>query len=252
MSTAPETIRAGGIHCWDDLVGHEHAPNVHMLHDAFLAGDWRRRLLLLGEYGFGKTSFAKFLVAAGACLQREPATGNPCWSCFNCRRIASGVSGPEDFSFWEVDCQGLSAETAREYRSEFETAPDDRYAAVFFDEFGGASPPAIATFKKFLDGFGGLVIAATTHDEVQNIPAPVHERFQKFHLGTPEPNEVAEYLKRKCVAWEISATPELINEVVTVSQGSVRECLRIVAEAALETNRELNSSHIVGHRQQSH
>ena len=252
MSTAPETIRAGGVHGWEDLVGHVHAPHVQMLHNAFIAGDWRRRLLLLGDFGFAKTSFARFLIAAAACLQGEPATANPCWSCSNCMRIARGVGGPEDFSYWEVDCQGLSAERAREYRNEFEMVPDDRFAAVFFDEFGGASPQAMATFKKFLDGFGGLVIAATTHDEVKNIPAPVHERFQKFHLGTPEPTEVAEYLRRKCVTWEIRATREQINEVVNVSQGSFRECLRILAEAANEPNRELKRSHIVAHRQQVH
>ncbi|MEQ9380122.1 MAG: hypothetical protein RJP95_04615 [Pirellulales bacterium] len=252
MSTAPETIRAGGVHGWEDLVGHVHAAHVQMLHSAFLAGDWRRHLLLLGEFGFGKSSFARFLIAAAACLQREPETANPCWSCFNCKQIADGVSGPDVFSFWEVDCQGLSAECAREYRSEFEMVPDDRYAAVFFDEFGGASPPAMSTFKKFLDGFGGLVIAATTHGEVQNIPAPVHERFEKFCLGTPEPAEVAEYLKRKCVAWEIVAAPELIDEVVNVSQGSFRECLRIIAEAANAPNRELNRSHLINHRQPAH
>jgi len=247
MAASAEQIRTHGIRTWDDLIGRSNRAKLGAIRNAFLAGDLRRKLLLVGCFGFGKTVLARYLIAVAFCLHRKAANDIPCWECSHCYRIRPDANGAGEFSFWEIDCQGMSAEKARDHRDAFEEIPDERQSSVFLDELGGASEAALATFKKFLDSYEGLVVAATTTEELRNIPGPIRERFQVIELSAPSAGELAAHLTSKCAEWEIDADGLILEEVVKASRGSFRRSLRMVAEAANQDDRILTRQHIALH-----
>ncbi|MDQ2979968.1 MAG: DNA polymerase III subunit gamma/tau [Acidobacteriota bacterium] len=210
-----------------DLVGQEAVAKT--LANAISEGRVAPAYLLTGPRGVGKTSTARLLARALNCDKGPTVT--PCGECASCREI---LSRGESLDVHEIDgASNRKIENARELIETVRYAPQrDRYRIAIIDEVHMLTTEAFNALLKTLEEpppHARFILAST---ELHKIPATIVSRCQRFGFRALTEAEIADQLTRVASEEKIAVTPGAIALLATSAEGSMRDGLSLLDQAA--------------------
>lgn len=219
-----------------EVLGQEHV--VRALMGAVREGRLAHAFLFCGPRGTGKTSMARILAKMVNC-ERGP-TPEPCGTCAQCVAIREG----QHLDVVEIDAASHGGvEDARELREKAPTTPvQGREKVYIIDEAQRLSREAFdALLKVFEEPPPGVrFVLATT--EPHKMPPTIVGRCQRFDFHRGSTELVAEHLLRVAGAEGISLTPGAAQSIARQSEGSFRDALSLLDQAAVLGDREIDEA----------
>ena len=228
---------------FSELIGQDTL--VRTLSNALTLGRLAHAFILTGVRGIGKTSTARLLAKGLNCIGVDGNGGptlEPCGQCEPCQAIASG----RHVDVLEMDAAShTGVDDAREiiegvgYR-----AVSARYKIYIIDEVHMMSKNAFNALLKTLEEPPDAVkfIFATT--EIRKVPVTILSRCQRYDLRRVPMVMLAEHLASVCTKEAIDAHPEALTMIARAAEGSVRDALSLLDQAAAMTADSLTAEMI--------
>ncbi|MEE1013955.1 MAG: DNA polymerase III subunit gamma/tau [Clostridia bacterium] len=220
---------------FDDVVGQKHVSDT--LKTGIATGRIAHAYLFCGTRGTGKTSTAKIFSRAVNC--ENPQNGEPCNECPTCRGILDGSI----LDVYEMDAaSNRGVENIREIRDEVIYTPAGcTYKVYIIDEVHMLTAEAFNALLKTLEEppKHALFILATT--EPHKIPATVLSRCQRFDFRRIGVDDIAGRLSQIAKAEGIGATPDALELVAELGDGSMRDALSLLDQCAAFGYEELTT-----------
>ncbi len=221
---------------FEDVVGQNHVSDT--LKTGIATGRIAHAYLFCGTRGTGKTSTAKIFSRAVNC--ENPQNGEPCNECDTCRGILDGSI----LDVYEMDAaSNRSIEDIRVIRDEVIYTPAGcTYKVYIIDEVHMLTTEAFNALLKTLEEPPGhaLFILATT--EPHKIPATVLSRCQRFDFRRIGVDDIASRLTQIAKTEGIGATPDALELVAELGDGSMRDALSLLDQCAAYGYEELTAA----------
>jgi DNA polymerase III subunit gamma/tau len=211
----------------DQVLGQEHV--VRALAGAVREGRLAHAFLFAGPRGTGKTSSARILAKMVNC-ERGP-TADPDGTCEQCRRIEGGTH----LDVVEIDAASHGGvDDARELRERAPTAPaQGREKVYIIDEAQRLSREAFdALLKVFEEPPPGVRFVLCT-TEAHKMPPTIVGRCQKFEFRRVPAQTIAAHLGTVAEQEAFALDPAAAEMIARESEGSVRDALSLLDQAAL-------------------
>ena len=219
---------------FSELIGQDAL--VRTLQNALSLGRLAHAFVLTGVRGVGKTSTARLLARGLNCIGSDGEGGptlEPCGVCEPCRSIAAG----HHVDVLEIDAAShTGVDDAREIIEGVGYCPvSGRYKIYIIDEVHMMSKSAFNALLKTLEEPPDNVkfIFATT--EIRKVPVTILSRCQRFDLRRVSTEQLATHLQSICERESISADSEAITAIARAAEGSVRDSLSLLDQAAAMT-----------------
>lgn len=205
------------------IVGQEHI--VKTLKNQIKSGRVSHAYLFCGTRGTGKTSTAKIFARAINCLH-PTADGEPCNTCAICQAILAGRS----VNVIEIDAaSNNSVDNIREIREEVKYAPTEGiYKVYIIDEVHMLSNSAFNALLKTLEEPPEHVIFILATTDPQKVPATILSRCQRFDFRRITATDIAHTLTGYLAEEGFVATPDAIQYVAQLGDGSLRDALSLL------------------------
>ena len=219
---------------FSELIGQDAL--VRTLSNALTLGRLAHAFALTGVRGIGKTSTARLLAKGLNCIGADGNGGptlEPCGQCEPCQAIASG----RHVDVLEMDAAShTGVDDAREIIEGVGYRPvSARYKIYIIDEVHMMSKNAFNALLKTLEEPPDAVkfIFATT--EIRKVPVTILSRCQRYDLRRVPAVMLADHLASICVKESIDAPPETLAMIARAAEGSVRDALSLLDQAAAMT-----------------
>lgn len=203
-----------------DVIGQD--PIVTTLTNQIKLGRIGHAYLFTGSRGIGKTSCARIFARAVNCL--HPVNGSPCGECEVCKKLAV-----DNVDIIEMDAASNNGvDDARDIREKVKYLPVAcKYKVYIIDEAhmltGGAFNALLKTIEEPPDHV--IFILATT--EPQKLPQTILSRCIRFDFRLVPTDILAKHIARIYDAEGINYTPEAVEEIARLGDGSVRDALSV-------------------------
>lgn len=226
---------------FSEVVGAINQRRLERLQRTLLKGRLPTPLLLVGVFGYGKTSIARLLLKSLCCQQRDPTTADPCNTCKWCRCFGKFYNGyGEPYRRCEYNCGTFNREATLALLDEFQFDSD---VALFLDEFHRLHEQHCQEpLLKFVEDFDGLLIAAIMEDRLGEVIPPLRERFELIQVSPPEEEEMVDFFTKMGDVWKVRATQDVLKFMVKESGKSFRFGIKAHAAAADEPDRTLTKT----------
>ena len=228
---------------FSELIGQEAL--VRTLGNALTLGRLAHAFVLTGVRGVGKTSTARLLARGLNCIGEDgngEATLEPCGTCEPCQAIGAG----RHVDVLEIDAAShTGVDDAREIIEGVGYRPvSARFKIYIIDEVHMMSKSAFNALLKTLEEPPDNVkfIFATT--EIRKVPVTILSRCQRFDLRRVPADELAGHLTRICERENINAEAEAVTAIARAAEGSVRDALSLLDQAAAMTADKLSPDSI--------
>jgi len=228
---------------FSELIGQEAL--VRTLGNALTLGRLAHAFVLTGVRGVGKTSTARLLARGLNCIGKDgngEATLEPCGTCEPCQAIGAG----RHVDVLEIDAAShTGVDDAREIIEGVGYRPvSARFKIYIIDEVHMMSKSAFNALLKTLEEPPDNVkfIFATT--EIRKVPVTILSRCQRFDLRRVPADELAGHLTRICERENINAEAEAVTAIARAAEGSVRDALSLLDQAAAMTADKLSPDSI--------
>ncbi len=207
---------------FDDVIGQSHITNT--ICNEIRSGRVAHAYLFTGTRGTGKTSTAKILSRAVNCL--SPIDGNPCNECELCKTIINETC----LDVQEIDAaSNTGVENIRDIISQVQYHPSmGKYKVFIIDEVHMLSKGAFNALLKTLEEPPAHVLFILATTEIQQIPATILSRCQRFDFRTISINDIVENIEKILSNEGISAQRDALEYVAYLGDGSMRDSLSIL------------------------
>ena len=219
---------------FSELIGQDAL--VRTLSNALTLGRLAHAFVLTGVRGIGKTSTARLLAKGLNCIGTDGNGGptlEPCGQCEPCLAIASG----RHVDVLEMDAAShTGVDDAREIIEGVGYRPvSARHKIYIIDEVHMMSKNAFNALLKTLEEPPDAVkfIFATT--EIRKVPVTILSRCQRYDLRRVPAVMLADHLASICAKESIDARPEALAMIARAAEGSVRDALSLLDQAAAMT-----------------
>ena len=211
---------------FDAIVGQEHV--VRALANAFERDRLHHAYLFSGTRGVGKTTIARVFAKCLNC-ERGPAA-KPCGECGVCREIDEG----RHIDLIEVDAASRArVEETRDLLDNVQYAPVRARAKVYLiDEVHMFSRHSFNALLKTLEEPPAHVKFLLATTDPQRLPITIVSRCLQFGLRRLSVEEIAAELDRITKAEEIEAEPPALRVLARAADGSMRDALSLLDQAA--------------------
>ena len=228
---------------FDELIGQESL--VTTLSNALEMGRLAHAFVLTGLRGIGKTTTARIIARGLNCTGEDGAGGptlSPCGVCSSCVGIAEG----RHVDVIEMDAaSNTGVDDVREIIEGVGYRPlSARYKIYIIDEVHMLSKSAFNALLKTLEEPPEAVkfIFATT--EIRKVPVTVLSRCQRFDLRRVPVDLMARHLANICGKEEITADEAALARIARAAEGSVRDALSMLDQAAALTADTISDDHV--------
>lgn len=224
---------------FEDVAGQDHVSET--LRNSIATGRIAHAYLFCGTRGTGKTSTAKIFSRAVNC--ENPTDGNPCNVCETCRGIIDGSI----LDVYEMDAASNSGvEHIRGIREEVIYTPtNSKFKVYIIDEAHMLSTEAFNALLKTLEEPPEHIIFILATTEAHKIPATILSRCQRFDFKRINVNDIEVRLKKIVNAEGIKITPDALELVAELADGSMRDGLSVLDQCAAYAKDELRYDDIV-------
>ena len=219
---------------FSELIGQDAL--VRTLSNALTLGRLAHAFVLTGVRGIGKTSTGRLLAKGLNCVGVDGNGGptlEPCGHCEPCQAITSG----RHVDVLEIDAAShTGVDDAREIIEGAGYRPvSARYKIYIIDEVHMMSKNAFNALLKTLEEPPDSVkfILATT--EIRKVPVTILSRCQRYDLRRVSSVMLADHLALICAKESINASPEALAMIARAAEGSVRDALSLLDQAAAMT-----------------
>lgn len=216
---------------FETLIGQEAL--VRTLSNALALGRLAHAFVLTGVRGIGKTSTARILAKGLNCEGRDGTSGptlSPCGVCQHCRDIASS----RHIDVLEMDAaSNTGVDDVREIIDGANYRPvSARFKIYVIDEVHMLSRNAFNALLKTLEEPPDNVkfIFATT--EIRKVPVTILSRCQRFDLRRVPQEMMISHLAGIAEKEGIKANQGALAKIACASEGSVRDALSLLDQAA--------------------
>jgi DNA polymerase-3 subunit gamma/tau len=218
---------------------------VRTLSNALSLGRLAHAFVLTGVRGVGKTSTARLLAKGLNCIGADgkgEATLEPCGICESCTAIAAG----RHVDVLEIDAAShTGVDDAREIIEAVNYRPvSARYKIYIIDEVHMMSKSAFNALLKTLEEPPDAVkfIFATT--EIRKVPVTILSRCQRYDLRRVPATMLASHLEMICTKENIKADAGALAAIASAAEGSVRDALSLLDQAAAMTADTLSAESV--------
>ena len=222
---------------FQELIGQDILVNT--LKNALNDGRLAHAFLLTGIRGIGKTTTARIIAKAFNCEgnNNNKPTFEICNNCGPCKAITKGNS----LDVIEIDAASKTGvDNIREIiESVMYSTNEMRFKIYIIDEVHMLSTAAFNALLKTLEEppNNTKFIFATT--ETKKIPATIISRCQRFDLKRIDDEVLINHLKSICVKEDITIDDESLKQISSSSEGSMRDALSILDQAAALSNNQI-------------
>lgn len=224
---------------FEDVVGQDHVSQT--LKNSIMTGRIAHAYLFCGTRGTGKTSTAKIFSRAVNC--QHSTDGDPCNECDTCRGIMDGSI----LDIYEMDAASNSGiDNIRGIRDEVIYSPiDSKFKVYIIDEAHMLTTEAFNALLKTLEEPPAHVIFILATTEPHKIPATILSRCQRFDFRRIGVDDIARRMNKIVKSENISITPDAIELVAELADGSMRDGLSILDQCAAHASEELRYDDVV-------
>ena len=227
-----------------ELIGQDSL--VKTFKNALNNGRLAHAFLLTGIRGVGKTTTARIIAKALNCVddgnKNEPSF-DICDKCSPCISINKG----NFLDVIEVDAASRTGvDGIREIIDSVMYSPNNaRFKVYIIDEVHMLSNAAFNALLKTLEEPPQNVkfIFATT--EIKKIPATIISRCQRFDLQRVDLNTLTSHLIKICETEKIKYEKDAITQICKASEGSVRDALSLLDQAASLCDDDIKSETVL-------
>ncbi len=215
---------------FDDMIGQE--ASVRILRRAFATGRVAHAFMLTGVRGVGKTTTARIIARALACIgpdgQGGP-TADPCGVCANCVAILADRH-PDVMEMDAASRTGI--DDVREIIEATRFRPMQARAKVFIiDEVHMLSRNAFNALLKTLEEPPAHVTFIFATTELRKVPVTVLSRCQRFDLRRVPQDALAALFGRIAAKEGVEVVPDALTLLARAADGSVRDGLSLLDQA---------------------
>ena len=228
---------------FSELLGQEAL--VKTISGSMKRGRISHAFLLHGVRGVGKTSTARILAKLFNCISinaNNESLLDPCEKCSSCLKISSS----SHIDVIEMDAAShTGVDNIRELIDGVSYKPvETKYRIYIIDEVHMLSKGAFNALLKTLEEppEHTKFIFATT--EIKKVPVTVLSRCQRFDLKRVSIPNLVSHLEKICLKEKISFDNESLGLIALSSEGSVRDSMSILDQAAAMMNDKINSNEL--------